>query len=69
MPKKILFVVTSLMGAGHLTRTLILARAVRAGGGAALVVSGGRDIPFLDTGGVEVVNLPPVWSDGVNNRL
>ena len=66
MPKKILFVVTSLMGAGHLTRTLILARAVRAGGGAALVVSGGRDIPFLDTGGVEVVNLPPVWSDGVD---
>lgn len=63
---KVLFVVTSLMGAGHLARTLIIARALRAAGGTPLVVSGGRSLPQLDAGGVEVRRLPPVWSDGVD---
>ncbi|MEM7522224.1 MAG: glycosyltransferase [Pseudomonadota bacterium] len=63
---KALFVVTSLMGAGHLTRTLILARAVAAAGARAVVVSGGRNIPHAAPDGVELVQMPPVWSDGVD---
>lgn len=63
---KVLFVVTSLMGAGHLVRTLIIARALRAFGGTPLVVSGGRSLLHLDAGGVEIAQLPPVWSDGVD---
>lgn len=63
---KVLFVVTSLMGAGHLARTLTLARAVNAAGGRAMVVSGGRATAHLDSGGVALEQLPPVWSDGVD---
>lgn len=63
---KALLVVTSLMGAGHLARTLVIARALRAAGATPLVVSGGREIAHLDTGGVEVAQLPPVWSDGLD---
>ncbi|MEM8755733.1 MAG: glycosyltransferase [Pseudomonadota bacterium] len=61
---RVLFAVTSLMGAGHLARTLILARAVEAAGGRALVVSGGR--PGAGDAGVEIAQLPPLWSDGVD---
>ncbi len=63
---KVLFVVTSLMGAGHLTRTIVLADAVRAAGGEAVIASGGRALPHLDTGGIRIEHLPPVWSDGVD---
>lgn len=67
---KVLFVVTSLMGAGHLARTLILARAVEAAGGTVVIASGGRAIPHLETGGVQVEQIPPVWSDGIDyNRM
>ena len=63
---KILLVVTSLMGAGHLNRTLVIARALRAAGARPIVVSGGRDVGHLATGDVEILRLPPVWSDGVD---
>ncbi|MFN3262921.1 MAG: glycosyltransferase family protein [Pikeienuella sp.] len=62
---KVMFVVTSLMGAGHLARTLLLAEAVQAVGGRALVVSGGREIGHLSAA-IPVEALPPVWSDGVD---
>ncbi|MGB0410966.1 MAG: glycosyltransferase family protein [Pikeienuella sp.] len=64
--KKVMFVVSSLMGAGHLQRILLIARAVNAAGGRAVVVSGGRPISHLIGAGIEVKNLPPVWSDGVD---
>lgn len=63
---KVLLAVTSLMGAGHLQRTLILARALAAAGAAPLVVSGGRDVAHLDTGGAALATLPPLMSDGVD---
>ncbi len=62
---KVMFVVTSLMGAGHLARTLLLAEAVQAAGGRALVVSGGREIGHLSAA-IPVETLPPIWSDGVD---
>ena len=63
---KVLLVVTSLMGAGHLNRTLIIARAIQAAGGTPVIVSGGRPIPHLKTGGVTVEHLPSLSADGYN---
>ncbi|MEL6793619.1 MAG: glycosyltransferase, partial [Pseudomonadota bacterium] len=63
---KVLLAVTSLMGAGHLNRTLTIARALRRAGAKPLVVSGGRAISHLDTDGLSIAQLPPVWSDGVD---
>jgi predicted glycosyltransferase len=61
---KVMLVVTSLMGAGHLQRTLIIARAIRAVGGDPVIVSGGRPIPHLETGGVVVEHIPSLSADG-----
>lgn len=63
---KVMLVVTGLMGAGHLTRILLIAKALKAAGAMPLIVNGGREIPHLDTGGVDLENLAPVWSDGVD---
>ena len=63
---KVMLVVTSLMGAGHLQRTLILARALAGVGATPMVVSGGRTIPHLDHTGVRLEQLPPVYSDGID---
>lgn len=64
----IAFLVTHLMGAGHLVRTLALARAVAARGGRARVISGGRPLAQVDAAGVELVQLPWVASDGLDYR-
>ena len=64
--RKIMFVVSSLMGAGHLQRILLIANAVERAGGTALIVSGGRVPDHLDTGRATIRHLPPVWSDGVD---
>lgn len=63
---KVMIVVTHLLGAGHLSRALTLARAFSAQGHIATVVSGGRSVPHFDRTGVQVVQLPPLQSDGVN---
>ena len=63
---KVMLVVSSMMGAGHLQRILLIARAIQDAGGCALVISGGRAPMHLATDGVEVAHLPPVWSDGVD---
>jgi len=55
---RIAFLVCHLTGTGHLVRILALARAVRAAGAEALVISGGPTPAHLDTG--EVVALPPL---------
>lgn len=64
--RKVMFAVSSLMGAGHLQRTLLIANAVEAAGGTALVVSGGRAPSHLDMGAATIAHLPPVWSDGLD---
>lgn len=63
---KVMLVVTSLMGAGHLQRMLIIARALNASGAQAVIVSGGRALPQLNAQGVEIVQLPPLSADGID---
>ena len=62
----VLIVVTHLLGTGHLSRALTLARAVQAAGDTVTVISGGMPAPHLDRGDVEIIQLPPLRSDGVN---
>lgn len=63
---KVLIAVTHLLGTGHLSRALTLARAFVAGGHVVRLVSGGFAAPQLDTSGVEVLQLPPLRSNGVD---
>ena len=63
---KIMFVVTHLLGTGHLARTLTLARAFDQAGHTVTVVSGGLPAPHLDAQGLNLVQLPPLRSDGVD---
>lgn len=63
---KVAIVVTHLLGTGHLTRALTLARAFHMAGHKPIVVSGGMAVPHLDTSGLTLVQLPPLRSDGVN---
>lgn len=55
---KVLFYVQHLLGIGHLRRTATLTRAMQEAGLAVTVVSGGHEIPGLDLGGAELVQLP-----------
>ncbi|MEW2912917.1 glycosyltransferase [Leisingera sp. JC11] len=63
---KVLIAVTHLLGTGHLSRVLTLARAFIAAGHRVQVVSGGFPAPQLNADGVELIQLPPLRSDGVN---
>lgn len=63
---KVLIAVTHLLGSGHLSRALTLGRAFAHGGHKVVVVSGGFDVPQLDTNGVDLRALPPLRSDGTN---
>lgn len=63
---KVMIVVTHLLGTGHLARALTLARAYNAAGDEAVVLSGGMPAPLLDRGDVEIIQLPPLRSDGVD---
>lgn len=63
---KVLIVVTHLLGTGHLSRALILARAFLDEDHTVTVLSGGMPAPHLKTGGVTVHQLPPLRSDGTN---
>lgn len=62
----ILISVTHLLGTGHLSRALTLARAFSAAGHDAHVMSGGMAAPLLSTDGVTLHQMPPVKSDGIN---
>lgn len=57
---RVFFYVQHLLGIGHLKRAATLARAMQAGGLAVSIVSGGHDVPGLDVGAAELVQLPPV---------
>ncbi|WP_254796843.1 glycosyltransferase family protein [Sulfitobacter albidus] len=61
---KIMIVVTHLLGTGHLARALNLGRAFAAAGDRVQVVSGGGPVPHFDTSGSELIQLPPVQSNG-----
>ena len=63
---KLLIVVTHLLGSGHLSRALTLGRAFSAAGHQVSVASGGMPVPQLNHNDVELVQLPPLCSDGVN---
>ncbi|MEP4196537.1 MAG: glycosyltransferase [Aliishimia sp.] len=63
---RILIVVTHLLGSGHLSRALTLARAFVQEGHQVHVVSGGMPAKQLDATGVNLVQLPPLRSDGTD---
>lgn len=63
---KVMIVVTHLLGTGHLSRALTLARAFRDDGHQVMVVSGGMPAPQLDSSGLTLFGLPPLRSDGTN---
>ena len=65
---RIALLVTHLMGSGHLVRTLTLARALAGQGAAPLVISGGRPLAHVATGGLRFAQLPPLSSDGLDYR-
>lgn len=54
------FLSCHLTGTGHLVRTLALARATAAAGVEVAVLSGGRPLPHLDSGAVDLIQLPPL---------
>ena len=60
---------THLMGSGHLVRAAALARGIKAAGGDALLINGGRPIPHLNLAGLGVLQLAPVASDGLNYKV
>lgn len=63
---RVTILVTHLLGTGHLSRALTLASACRAGGFKPQVISGGMPAAHLDISGVDLVQLPPIRSDGAN---
>lgn len=63
---RVLIAVTHLLGAGHLSRALTLARSFGAAGHAVTVVSGGMPVTQFDSGGIDLWQLPALRSDGVN---
>lgn len=63
---KVLIAVTHLLGAGHLTRAAALARGFAGAGHRVILVSGGMPAAHIALDGLEVVQLPPVRSDGTD---
>ncbi len=63
---RVLIAVTHLLGAGHLSRALTLARSFDAAGHAVTVVSGGMPVAQFESAGINLWQLPALRSDGVN---
>jgi predicted glycosyltransferase len=63
---RVLICVTHLLGTGHLSRALTLARAFVVKGHEAHVLSGGLPVASLNADGIILHQLLPVKSDGVN---
>jgi len=55
---RVLFYVQHLLGIGHLRRAATLSRAMSADGLAVTLVSGGHELPGLDLGGADLIQLP-----------
>ncbi|KIC20261.1 glycosyltransferase family protein [Leisingera sp. ANG-Vp] len=63
---KVLIAVTHLLGTGHLSRAFTLARAFTAVGHQVQVASGGFPAPQLNSDEIDLIQLPPLRSDGVD---
>lgn len=63
---KVTIAVTHLLGTGHLSRALTLGRAFAEAGHDVLLVSGGMPAPQLDASGIDMLQLPPLASDGTD---
>ncbi|MGJ8544279.1 MAG: glycosyltransferase family protein [Sulfitobacter sp.] len=63
---RVLIVVTHLLGSGHLARALTLGRAYLAAGHTVTIASGGMPAPHLPSAGLDMLQLPPLRSDGVD---
>ncbi len=63
---KVQIVVTHLLGTGHLRRAMVLAKAFAEAGHRVGVASGGGPVSGLDTTGIDLIQLPPLRSDGTN---
>jgi predicted glycosyltransferase len=61
---RVTILVTHLLGTGHLIRAITLARACESGGFATQLISGGMPVPHFDTGGIDMLQIPPVRTDG-----
>ncbi|WP_085906374.1 glycosyltransferase family protein [Kiloniella majae] len=61
----VLFYVQHLLGIGHQKRAATLTRAMNRAGLSVAFVSGGMDVPGLDTGSAEFYQLDPVRADGI----
>ena len=59
-------VVTHLLGTGHLSRAMTLARAFADAGHSPVVMTGGAPAPHLMDAAIKHVQLPPVQSNGVD---
>ena len=57
---KLLFYVQHLLGIGHLKRATTLARSLNSVGFDITLVSGGKFVPVIDTGGMDFIQLPEV---------
>ncbi|KAB0269746.1 glycosyltransferase [Microvirga brassicacearum] len=66
MTKRVLILVTHLLGAGHLTRATALARAFAQAGHSTTLVSGGMRTSVAMPDDVIFVQLPPVQTRGTN---
>jgi predicted glycosyltransferase len=64
--KRVVILVTHLLGTGHLSRSLILARALSDAGLAPQLISGGLPTGHLDMSGIDFLQLPAVRSDGAS---
>ncbi|MEO1468925.1 MAG: glycosyltransferase [Pseudomonadota bacterium] len=64
MRARVAFLVTHLSGTGHFVRIATLARAVAAAGATVRVISGGRALPHVGTGDLDVVALPALQVAG-----
>lgn len=60
-----MIVVTHLLGAGHLSRSVTLAKGLQDRGFDVVIVSGGMAVPHIDLAGLRLRPLPAVRSDGV----
>ena len=55
---RVLFYVQHLLGVGHLRRAVTLAHAMQRSGLEVTVVSGGEDVPVVEAGGLDFLQLP-----------
>ena len=63
---KVLIAVTHLLGTGHLSRGLTLGRAFADADHQVTIVSGGFAAPQLNADGIDLLQLPPLRSDGID---